>query len=68
MNKTTNKKHWSIQQVETALYILTELKSIAEQEDEYLEELEMAIPLFGSLLVSPIMIFRFSISLRGLWN
>ncbi|KAB1210879.1 QWRF motif-containing protein 7 [Morella rubra] len=38
-------------QVETALYILTELKSIAEQEDEYLEELEMAIPLFGSLLV-----------------
>ncbi|KAG7981747.1 hypothetical protein I3843_04G013300 [Carya illinoinensis] len=37
-------------QIETTLYLLTELRSMLEQEDEYLEELEMAVPLLRALL------------------
>ncbi|XP_041007526.1 QWRF motif-containing protein 7 [Juglans microcarpa x Juglans regia] len=36
--------------IETTLYLLTELRSMLEQEDEYLEELEIAVPLLRALL------------------
>ncbi|KAG6715795.1 hypothetical protein I3842_04G013800 [Carya illinoinensis] len=39
-----------ISKIETTLYLLTELRSMLEQEDEYLEELEMAVPLLRALL------------------